>query len=136
MALNPQDLEQEQLIGYWVRSKGLKHKDLSVHPQIDDVILLVKVRDAQWNKFNRSEQAQWGAIWNWTYHKQMPLKKKHITNIEQAIINSEDRYLRHQTKQLKQRQLIKARRNLCQTQGDDDMTAKASPADTSVPWEV
>ena len=130
------DLEQEQLIGYWVRTHGLKHKDLSKHPQIDDVILLIKIRDASWNKFNKSEQASWGAIWNWVYHKQLPLKKKHITTLENTVINSEARHFQHQVKQQQTRQKIKARRNLCQTQGDDDMTAKASPADTSVPWEV
>lgn len=130
------DLEQEQMIGYWVRKHGLKHKDLSRHPHIDDCILLIKIRDSAWHKFNKSEQATWGAIWNQVYHKQRALKKKHLTSLEQAVINSHQRHLENLVKQAQQRQRIQARRNLCQTQGDDDMMAKASPADTSVPWEV
>jgi hypothetical protein len=131
-----QHLEQEQLVGYWVARHGLRARDLTRHPQIDDVILLIKIRDCQWQYFNKSEQALWGAIWNLTYHNQRPINKKNITKLEQAIIQSRDRHLKHTIKTAKQRQLIKARRNPCQIQRDDDIVAKTSLVDTSVPWEV
>lgn len=130
------DLEQEQLVGYWVAKHGLKARDLTKHPQIDDVILLVNIRDVQWCKFNKSEQALWGALWNWTYHNQYPVKNKNIIKLEQAIIDSERRHFSDLIKKAKQRQTIKARRNLCQIQKDDDIVANTSFVDTSVPWEV
>jgi hypothetical protein len=131
-----QNLEQEQLVGYWVAKHGLRARDLTRHPQIDDVILLIKIRDCQWQYFNKSEQALWGALWEFTFHKQRPINKKNIIKLEQAIIHSRDRHLTHTIKTAKQRQTIKARRNLCQTQRDDDIVAKTSLVDTSVPWEV
>jgi hypothetical protein len=130
------DLEQEQLVGYWVAKHGLKARDLTRHPVIDDVILLANIRDVQWSKFNRSEQALWGAIWNLTYQLQRPIKNKNIIKLEQAIIDSERRHFRDLIKKAQQRQTIKARRNPCQIQRDDDIVAKTSLVDTSVPWEV
>lgn len=134
--MNYKDLEQEQMIGYWVKRKGLKHKDLSSHPQIDDCVLLVRFRDEYWTRLNVSERAHWAAVWEWCYHKQKPLKDKHLNKLEQAIIDSDTRHLQYLVKSTTERQKIKARRNLCQIQRDDDMTAKTSLADTSVPWEV
>lgn len=131
-----QHLEQEQLVGYWVAKLGLKARDLTRHPQIDDVMLLVKIRDCHWQYFNSSEQALWGAVWKLTYHNQHRINKKNITKLEQAIVHSSDRHQMYTIKKTTQRQHIKARRNLCQTQRDDDIVAKTSLVDTSVPWEV
>lgn len=130
------DIEQEQLIGYWVRSRGLKHRDLTSHPQIDDCILLIRVRDTHWTQLDRSQQAFWAALWDWSYHKHKALKAKHLHKLEQVLTEATDRHARHQQQIDAQRQRIKARRNLCQTQRGDDMMAKAPLADTSVPWEV
>lgn len=98
--------EQEQLIAYWVRKHGLKSKDLTQHPQIDDCILLIKIRDSHWKKFNKSEQALWGAIWNWVYHNECSLKQKHITKLEQAVINADQRHLTKLVKQAQVKQRI------------------------------
>jgi len=128
------DLTQEQYIGYWVRQHGLKHKDLSKHPQIDDCIFLIKIRNSiVFNQFSRSEQASWGAIWNYVYHKQYPLKNKYINSMEQAVRKV---LQRQENIKLLRNKIKQARQNPKPLQGDDDMTAKASPADTSVPWEV
>lgn len=83
-----QEIEQNQLIGYWIKSKGITFKDLQKHPQIDDVILLLKVKQMA-HMFTNSEQSHWGAVWAIVYKDKKPLKQKHITkiqkNIEQAI---------------------------------------------------
>jgi hypothetical protein len=132
-----QAITQEQLIGYWVRGKGLKHKDLVAHPHIDDLVLLVNIRDVYWDKFNRSEQAHWGAVWNTVYHKQRPLKQKALTRFERDCENSHQRHLQKIIKQAEQRRKIQeARQNPKPTQRDDDMMAKASLSDMSVPWDV
>jgi hypothetical protein len=93
---------------WWCRSKGIKSKDLDSHPSINDVVFLIQFRDAMWSKLNKSEQAFWGAIWDWTYHKGFQLKKKHLTKAEQVVVDAETRY------QAKQNQIIKARNKISQ----------------------
>lgn len=127
---------QEQLIGYWVKSRGLKHKDLTNHPQIDDCILLIRARDSYWLKFTVSERAHWAAVWEWCYHKRKALKAKHLNKLEHNIMAAETRHTQRQQQAQITRQKIQARRNLCQTQRGDDMMAKAPLADASVPWEA
>ena len=53
---------QEQLIGYWLTTKGISKKTLETHPQIDDIILMLNIRhSSDWSNFNKSEEAVWGA---------------------------------------------------------------------------
>jgi hypothetical protein len=86
-----QTLEQEQLVGYWLKRKGITRKALETHPHIDDVILLMKYRDAMWDKLNNSERAVWGAYWGYTYNKRKALKKKSLNKLEQITITAYDR---------------------------------------------
>jgi len=78
-----QTLEQEQLVGYWLKRKGITRKALETHPHIDDVILLMKYRDGMWNYLNNSERAVWAAYWGYTYNKRKALKKKSLSKLEQ-----------------------------------------------------
>jgi hypothetical protein len=101
------NLEQEQLVGYWAKKfAGITRKDLTDHPQIDDVIMLLKIRDELGKHFNNKESGMWGFCWSWTYHHRCSLKKKHLKKLETIIIGI--------TKRLEQkalyRQRIKARR--------------------------
>ena len=77
---------------YWCRTKGIKSSDLETHPQMDDVILLVTYRDAMWKQLNRSEQAHWGALWDWCYYRKFALKKKHLTKLELITQQASERY--------------------------------------------
>ena len=36
------EIEASQFIGYWAKTKGIKQADLTQHPQIDDIIILIK----------------------------------------------------------------------------------------------
>jgi hypothetical protein len=91
----PQTLIQG-VTNYWCRMKGIHSRDLDSHPQIDDVMLLLKYRDGMWIKLNTSEQAHWGAIWDWTYHRKLPLKTKHLAKLELITIQAEQRHRKKQ----------------------------------------
>lgn len=91
---------------YWCRSKGISTKDLESHPQIEDVMLLLKFREGMWSKLNRSEQAHWGAYWNWCYHRKFLLKKKHLKKLELITEEATQRHLIKIIKQSKARQRI------------------------------
>jgi hypothetical protein len=99
-----------QVTNYWCRSKGIKSEDLDTHPQIDDVMLLLKYRDGMWIKLNTSEQAHWGAIWDWTYHRKYPLKNKHLAKLELITIQAEQRHANKMAQINKARQKIRSLR--------------------------
>lgn len=130
-----QTLEQEQLVGYWLSSKGISKKALDNHPYIDDVILLMKWRDSMWNKLNRSEQAVWGAFWGYTYNHQMPLKNKTLKKLEQITITATDRHLQSLVKAAEVRQRIKALKTEPLLKSTDDIAAKAVRHAQTPPWE-
>jgi hypothetical protein len=64
----------------WCRNMGFKSKDLTEHPQIDDVILLVK-----WTKEFKDCPKFWRAniqrIWSYVYVHKMPMKQNHIKKL-------------------------------------------------------
>lgn len=124
-------LTQSELKTYytnvWVKTKGLKIRDITNHPQIDDAILLVKIRDEYWSFFNANNKGLWAALWNRVYHHQFNLKAKHLKQLEQIIITATSR---QQTLE-KQRQLIKANRNKIE-KGVVHMTTNPTPAAESL----
>lgn len=72
--------EQEQLVGYWIKRMGISKKDLDSHPQIDDVMLLIKFRTEFWD-MNTHFKKTFERTWNWVYKNKMPLKRKHLNNL-------------------------------------------------------
>lgn len=129
------NLEQEQLVGYWLKRKGITRKALETHPHIDDVILLLKWRDAMGNLLNPSEQAVWGAYWGYTYNKRKALKKKSLSKLEQITITATTRHQQLTLKASKQRQTIKALRQNPYEKSSANMTAKSEDTACSAPWE-
>ena len=126
------ELEQEQFIGYWCKTKGITKKDLESHPHIDDVILLMKYRAECWHRLNKSEQAVWGAIWGIIYKKRKPLTNKGLKKLELIYTNSKQRHLQ----QLIKIHTIKALRQNPYEKEDHDMTAKGSSNANNIPWEL
>ena len=95
---NLQRFEQEQLVGYWLKRKGITRTALETHPHIDDVVLLMRWREGVWHLLNTSEQAVWGAYWGHTYKKRKALKKKSLNKLEQITITAIDRHKQAQLK--------------------------------------
>lgn len=102
-----QNLEQEQLVGYWAKKfSRITRNDLNNHPQIDDVILLLQIRDQLGKHFNNKESGMWGFCWSYTYHKRCHLKKAHLKKLETIATGIQKRL----EKQHSARQKIKAQR--------------------------
>tara|TARA_R110000803_G_scaffold118966_1_gene187271 strand:- start:615 stop:1052 length:438 start_codon:yes stop_codon:yes gene_type:complete len=129
------EIEASQFIGYWAKTKGIKQADLTQHPQIDDIIILIKYRDSVFTKLNKSEQAVWGAIWGIVYNKRKPFKKKHLAKLEQIYITAMQRHLKDLVTQAEQNQLIKALRQNPNEKEDHDMTVKGSSDAYNIPWK-
>jgi len=73
--------------GYKMGQDGKIIQNITPHPAIDDVMILVKMRDEFWTYWNASERATWAAYWNTVYHHGHPLKKKALSKLE-TISNS------------------------------------------------
>ena len=70
--------ELEHYTNFWCRQKGIHAKDLESHPQVGDVVILVRFRDNLWNELEKAEQGVWAALWSWTYTSKFTLKAKHL----------------------------------------------------------
>lgn len=127
--------ELEHYTNYWCKTKGISSRDLEQHPQMDDVVLMLRWRDAMWDKLNKSEQAVWGAYWNTVYHKRRPIHKKALTKLEQITITASDRHLKNLVTMAQTKQKIKALRQNPYSKPADDMTAKDAGLTQTVPWE-
>jgi|DEB0MinimDraft_4_1074332.scaffolds.fasta_scaffold02419_6 hypothetical protein len=137
--MNYQELEQEQLIGYWAKKKyGVKAKDIFTHPEFNDLRILLEIRNNLWNDITRSNQASWACFWEWCFHRKKKLKQKHLDKLENITINGLNTQKYKQQRKLSQAQKIKALRNptvITQNKKTDyNMTAKESVADASPPW--
>jgi hypothetical protein len=94
-------LSKSELIAYttlWCLEQGIKPRDLgcgsrvsddgkiirfqNAHPAIDDVLILIKLRDEFWEYWNHNEKCVWAAHWSSVYHKGHPFKAKALKNIE------------------------------------------------------
>jgi hypothetical protein len=107
-------LGQSQIKHYtnlWCQSRGIQAEDLENHPQADDVVLLIKIREQFWNFLNKSEQGVWSAYWSSVYHKKFALKKNALTKLE-LITNSA---IFKQQQQAKRQATIRAMRNRLQS---------------------
>ena len=120
----------EHYTNYWIRAKGINKRALESHPQIDDIILMLKVKDELWHIFNHSEQDIWNTYWHKVYLKNKPLHTKALKKLEQMTLTS----IQRQNKIIEQRQLIKAMR-LKYSKPADNMTAKDAGPLQSVPWD-
>jgi hypothetical protein len=85
--------------------------NLNPHPQIDDVMILVKWRDAIKDIWTKSEQKTFELIWQWCYHNALPLKKKHLKALEFTYIKATERASIKASKKAKAINKIKAQRN-------------------------
>ena len=96
---------QNWRIDKWMLKHGVTAKDFEKHPQIEDVIKMIKIRDALWLDMNNSEQGIWAAYWNIVFHKKYPLRDKAWQKLEGIATN----ILEREKHQEELRQYIKAR---------------------------
>jgi hypothetical protein len=99
-------LEHHQILGYWCRTLGIKLQDLDRHPQIDDVILLIKFIQEYEKEFTPKQRIYVYVIWDWCYTKCKPLTKKYLKALTKII------YRIHQVRNLKAQATHKARQKI------------------------
>jgi hypothetical protein len=92
---------------YWCRTKGIHNKDLDTHPHIDDVIFLLKWRDAMWDMCNLNERAFWGSVWGNVYNKKTAIKKHILAKFETVTIQAITRHNNNLDIKAKQKERIK-----------------------------
>lgn len=81
-------------IGRWLKSHGVTVKDLDTHKQINDIVLLINIRQQFWYAMTASEQATWGGYWNVVYRNSKPLKLKALKKFETIIEQVRQRQLK------------------------------------------
>ena len=78
----------------WSYGLGLKASDFESHPQADNIVTLLLIRQSLWDAMTRREQACWGAYWGIVYKQHYPLNKKFwnkFTGITQSIDNRQQK---------------------------------------------
>jgi hypothetical protein len=85
----------EGVTNYWCRTLGIHSVDLHKHPQIDDVILLIKFLQEYEKEFTPKQRIYSYIIWDWCYNKRKPLTKKYLKALEKII------YRLHQVRKYK-----------------------------------
>jgi hypothetical protein len=122
--------EKSDLINKWCRDLGIKKSDLGLgykvsedgkiitdfkpHPAIDDVILLINLRNEFWLFWNSKERASWAAYWSIVYHNGYPFRKKALLKLETLAKSG---IFRQEQQQLK-RQYIRQIRESIQKNGE------------------
>lgn len=104
------NLEQEQLVGYWIKRVGISKADLDKHPQIDDVMLLIKYKAEFYDDQKAKHKKFFNNTWDWVYKHKLPLKAKQLRTLGYYAQGTITHRNNVQTRTQQQRQSIKARR--------------------------
>lgn len=75
------DTEQEQLVGYWIKRYGISKRDLDSHPQIDDLMLLIRWKAEFYYEGKAKHKSFFDNTWNWVYQGKLPLKAKQLRTL-------------------------------------------------------
>jgi hypothetical protein len=96
-----ESLSKSELTRYttqWCLKQGIKPADLgcgtritedgklvpyqNAHPAIDDVIILIKLREEFWTFWNHNEKCVWHGFWSSVYNLRFPFKKSALKKLE------------------------------------------------------
>lgn len=100
----------EGVTNYWCRTLGIHYQDLTSHPHIDDVILLIKFIQEYQKEFKAKQRVEVHLIWHSCYNNKKPLGKKYLKAL-QHIGNKIHQVRNYRAKATQQaRQKIKALR--------------------------
>lgn len=100
------------LTNYWCRTLGIHSEDLTRHPQIDDIVLLIKFIQDYQKEFKPKQRVEVYMMWDSCYNKRKPLKTKYLKallRIGESLNHIRNLKAEHK---LKTRQKIKALRTL------------------------
>lgn len=77
--------EVEHLTRYWCRTLGIHLKDIEAHPQIDDVIILIKFLQEYLQELKESKRIHLHILWDWVYTQKKALTKKQSKQLTRLI---------------------------------------------------
>jgi hypothetical protein len=134
--------EKTQYTNEWCRSIGIKSKDLgcgiartndgkikdnqSAHGQIDDVILLIAIREEFWPYMDKAGQGFWARIWDLVYHHEKQFKKNWYNKFNVIIASAQFT----QAKQKQRREKIQALRANAKEE-NEEVNMKVNPSSGS-----
>lgn len=90
--------KQNWRLSPWLKKLGLKARDLTYHPCMDDLIILLDLHRELYNRMSWQEQKVWYGYWNIVYNHEFVLTKKFwnkFGRIVQAIDQRETRLQAH-----------------------------------------
>lgn len=97
MAFNANLLTKQQLLNIhladWCYHHNIVVSDLESHPQIDDLVLLLKIKKQYHYYMTKSHHSIWGAIWEMTYTKKKKISSKNLNKLEKLVLDSENNLL-------------------------------------------
>jgi hypothetical protein len=136
--------EKQHYTNLWCIEQGIKPRDLgcgttitndgkvklyqNAHPAIDDVIILIQLRNEFWSFWNHNEKCVWQGFWSSVYNCGFPFKAKALKKIE---LLAQSGIYRQEQQKIKQAKIRQLRESTQQTWGCN-MTAKGSPATDSL----
>ena len=77
--------EIQHLTNYWCKTLGIKAEDLTRHPQIDDLILLIKFIQEYEKELTPKQRVYVYIMWDSCYIKHKPLSKKYLKALTKII---------------------------------------------------
>lgn len=80
-----EERKQDSAINSWYRDVGLTAKDIEHHPCINDLAILIHIRNAYWTVMNASERGLWAGSWGVVYKHRNFLRDKTLKKFEQLI---------------------------------------------------
>jgi len=107
------DVEQEQILGYWIRRYGITKRDLDTHPCCEDIVLVINIRQHLENKtkfLTKKQASQLGVIWQTVYTRKKRLYPKHYRILEGIVLETELKATQQQLKQAMAKQKIQQAR--------------------------
>jgi hypothetical protein len=88
--------QQDWNIGRWLKNHGVTVADLDKHKRIQDVILLINIRQQCWLYMTVNEQSVWGAYWSIVYTQSKALNKRALAKFERIAQQVNQRKLKIQ----------------------------------------
>lgn len=98
--------EKLKKVAYWITTQGIRNSDLTNHKHIDDVIILINIRNDFWSLMSAEDRGVWSGIWGIVYSKSYSLTQKNLDKLEKIIHNTQYR----QQQYAAQRQKIRSMR--------------------------
>lgn len=94
----------EGVTNYWCRTQGIHYQDLTSHPQVDDVILLIQFVQEFQTEFTAKQRVELHLIWHSCYVNRKALGKRYLkalSHIGQRIthIRQHKAQARHRARQ-------------------------------------